>query len=468
MQRKKLNIIFKLFVLFTALVISSCTDKSMEGNIIFTQVEGTLQQPNFTTGEFWQYYSKAQIAAINPSKESKDIELLTKDFYSACSPKISYDGKRMVFSAQKNENDSWQIWEMDLSNLKTKQLISTEENCINPVYLPNGNIVFSKLISNSNKTNGYTLFTCNPKGSEIKQITFNPHSYFNSTILQDGRLLTISKQYFPESQQSVLLVFRPDGTKQELFFKGNPNSNLISGGYETNNSEVVFISSENNKKSNIISVNYNQPMHGKTNLTSNLKGDFLSVYPKNNNNCIVSYSASKNDNYGLYEFNIDKNSLGKPIYKNDKYNVTDAVYVKNKKVPRKLPSEVNLDVNTALLVCQDANYTENLNDSISKATKIEIVGLENSLGTVNLEKDGSFYLKVLADTPFRIQTLNENNEIVNGPGSWIFMRPNERRGCVGCHENKDQVPENRQPLSVQKAPFILASQVEKINSKKEQ
>ncbi len=97
---------------------------------------------------------------------------------------------------------------------------------------------------------------------------------------------------------------------------------------------------------------------------------------------------------------------------------------------------------------------------------MEVMGIDSSLGIVDVEEDGSFYLKVLADTPFRLQTVDENRHVVNGPGSWLYLRPNERRGCVGCHEDNEQVPENRQPLSIKKDPFILPVQMKEIHKKK--
>ncbi len=129
-----------------------------------------------------------------------------------------------------------------------------------------------------------------------------------------------------------------------------------------------------------------------------------------------------------------------------------------------------MNINTALLLCQDINFTDIQSvvdtSSTSNAVRIEVMGIDSSLGIVDVEKDGSFYLKVLADIPFRIQTINENGQVVNGPGSWIYLRPNERRGCVGCHEDHEQVPYNRQPLSVKKEPVILSKQLDKIHKKK--
>ena len=208
-------------------------------------------------------------------------------------------------------------------------------------------------------------------------------------------------------------------------------------------------------------------MHSKVNLSSAIKGDFYTISPQQSGKLLVSYRLSDDDEYGLYEFDAENKTLGDVIYKDNGYNVLEAVVVEKKQRPKKLPSEVNMSVNTGLLLCQDINFSdiesvENIN-SASKAVKIEVMGIDTSLGIIDVEKDGSFYLKILADTPFRLQSMDEGGNIVNGPGSWIYLRPNERRGCVGCHENNEQVPENRQPLSVKKDPIILPIHMKEIH-----
>ena len=375
----------------------------------------------------------------------------------------------MLFAAQKKQNDIWQIWEMNLENLKIRQITSSNKNCIDPAYLPGKRMVFSKFTKNDTIKTGHSLYTGNLDGSNISQITFNPHAYFASTVLQDGRILTISRQLYPDEKDGMLMVLRPDGTKQELFYKPFKGSEIFSRGRETNQGKVYFIESEN-KRGNIISVNYNRPLHSRVDLSSEIEGDFYNVSPFESGSLLVSYRASDNEPYALYGFDEENKNLGKVIYKDDNYNVLEAVVVKKKERPRKLPSELKMNVNTALLLCQDVNFTvlQPVKDtsSTSKAVKIEVMGIDAPLGIVDVEKDGSFYLKVLADTPFRIQTIDEEGQIVNGPGSWIYLRPNERRGCVGCHEDHEQVPENRQPLSVRKEPIILSKQMGIIHNEK--
>jgi len=235
MNIKKSNIVFLVIISCSAIFFSSCNERLKEGTIVFTQVAGDLQDVNYITGNSWRYIYESHIMALDPEKAGASPKLLTENFFSACAPQISYDGKFMIFTAQKKQNDIWQIWEMNLENLKIRQVTSSKENCIDPAYLPDGSLVFSKFIKNDSVKTEHSLFTCNRDGSEIRQITYNPHNYFASTVLRDGRVLSISRQLYPDQKNGVFMVLRPDGTKQELFYQGLEGSNLNSRGWETNN-----------------------------------------------------------------------------------------------------------------------------------------------------------------------------------------------------------------------------------------
>jgi hypothetical protein len=62
--------------------------------------------------------------------------------------------------------------------------------------------------------------------------------------------------------------------------------------------------------------------------------------------------------------------------------------------------------------------------------------------------DGSFFMEVPADTPLRLDLLGEGNQVLAALTSGLWVRPNENRGCIGCHENPEIAPTNRLPLAV--------------------
>ena len=50
-------------------------------------------------------------------------------------------------------------------------------------------------------------------GSDLRQITFSPDDNLATTVLKDGRLLTVKQQLLPVQGDPMLAVMRPDGTK---------------------------------------------------------------------------------------------------------------------------------------------------------------------------------------------------------------------------------------------------------------
>jgi hypothetical protein len=454
-------------IVSSGIFFSSCMKKSMDGMIICTQVSGKIQHQ-----DLWRSAAPARIVALDPTKPDGSLKVLTEAYFSAHSPEVSCDGQSLLFAAKQKQNDLWQIFEMNLGNYEIRQVTSNPENCIDPAHLPNSRLVFSVLSNKDTLKTGHSLFTCNPDGTDLKQITYNPNTYCASSVISDGRILTIDKTSTTDEQKNMLMVMRPDGTKAELFYQGPEGSKLGSRASETANGKIVFIESfaGSQQGTNITSISYNRPLHSRVNLTSGMNGDFQSVFPLASGKLLVSYRPNETARYSIYEFDPENKVLGKPVFAGIENDLCEVVVVRKHERPKKLPSEVDLGVKTGLLLCQDINFLDpkysKSSSTLQRATSIEIMGTDSSLGVVQVGKDGSFYLKVMADKPFRIRTLDENGHVLGNPCGWIWIRPNERRGCVGCHEDHEQTPENRVPLSVKNPPVSIPVHIVKMIEKK--
>jgi hypothetical protein len=472
MFRKRIFILIHItsFIL-VCVPFLSCKNRLAEGMLIITEIPGKDHPlPDLISGDSWRYMPEARIVAVNPDKPDKII-ILTEDFYAACSPEISWDCKYMFFAGQLKQNESWQIWEMDMANSKIRRITSFKENCTDPAFLPTGEVVFSKYTINDTVKTGHTLFSCNSDGTGLRQLTFHPHATFATTVLLDGRLLAVTRQLFPCQADPMLMVMRPDGTKADLFYKGAEGTSLLSRCRETTEGKIYFIETDstNNRRGNVVSVNYNRPLHTYINYTSQITGNFNAVLPLSSGRLLVSYRQSESEPFALYEFDPEKRKLDRIVYKDSEFSVADIVQAEKRIRPKKLPSEVDMGVKTGLLLCQDINFN---NEQISvnapaflKAHKIEVIGIDTTYGILHVEKDGSFQLKVMADIPFQIRTLDKKGQIVNGPCAWMWLRPNERRGCVGCHENPELAPENNVPLAAKKPPVIIPVHISEIDEK---
>ena len=451
------------------IIVASCKDKSRNESIIITEVPANIQRSDSLFEEPDRYLPGARIAILNPDDPASH-RVLTGDFYSASSPVVSYDGKKLLFAAQQKENGLYQIWEMDLDDLGTRKVVSLNENCTDPVYLPDGRLVFSRQTINDTIRKGNPLYVSNPDGSAVMPITFSPDVIKAPNVLKDGRLLAISRQLIPEGSP-MLMVLRPDGTKADMFYNGNGSKALIGRAKETSDGRIIFIEygNHNDPGGDIISIHYNRPLHSAVNLTAGINGSFRAVLPLQSGRMLVSYRGSGGDNYSLYEFDPVKKNPDRKVYTDPGYDIIDIVAAAKSERPKKLPSEVDMNVKTGLLLCQDINVTApngKLNNmDTRKAALIEVMGIDSSYGIVPVDSDGSFYLKVFADKPFQIRTLNKDGKILDGPCSWLWLRPNERRGCVGCHEDPELVPANRIPLAVKKQPVIIPVHISKVKEK---
>ena len=74
------------------------------------------------------------------------------------------------------------------------------------------------------------------------------------------------------------------------------------------------------------------------------------------------------------------------------------------------------------------------------------------MGQATVETDGSFFLEVPAKTPLRMETIDADGNVVRAMRTRIWVMPGEERGCIGCHEDRERTPPNRQVLALRKPP----------------
>jgi len=436
-----------LFVL--VVIVASCSKKlSHEGMVVFTQIPvNAVSVEELNTLES-KYASSMRITMSSFVGSGDKMEILTADFNSARSPEISFDGKTMVFSAQKSEGDPWQIWTMNLETKDVIQVSDSRTNCTDPTWLPNGDIAFSKLVTDEKALKYHALFTVGIDGCCEQRITFQPHEDVNATVMHDGRILVASKQVYPENGPFKYLALRPDGTKAEVFYLADQTSNLIGKAVETGDGRVIFPESNT-----LTSINFNRPLHTKNTIHGQEQGFISSIYKMDVSNLLVSIKKPNELTYRISIINVD-NMVTEDFYYNDsEYHAVEAVIVKARAIPRKLPTRVNPDMDSGYLIAMNTDASDIKADG--KTAKVQVLGMNSIIGETAVMADGSFYIELAADRPVRFQSLDENGDILRGPSSWMWVRPNERRGCVGCHQDREITPENVVPIAIEKAPIAM-------------
>jgi len=422
----------------------SCGSNSYEGKIV--AVERTGEDPE-----------SVQLVLLDPEKPEKEASLILKDFKAASAPDLSHEGRYLYFQAKEENGDPWQIWMLDLKKKDLSRITDLPENCTDPASLPDGSVVFSRASMLKGREIN-SLWKIHRDGCCLTQLTYNPARDLYSSVLNEGRVLYSSTQVYPEAQEAVLMVMRPDGTKSEIYSAGCCGDRPSSGGSESSDGYIYFISG----KGQLSRVQHRRPLFTFEKLSEGIPGSFASVRTAGDGSCLVSYRPSEGQAFGLYRFDPGTDQAPVPLIQSDNHLGDPVLIAALEPRPRILPSPVDPAKPTALLMSQDINHSilpanKGLNGD-TLADRIRISTLEGELAVVEAKEDGSFYVKVDADQAMRFETLNSQGEVVRGPSDWIYLRPNERRACTGCHADPELAPRNIQPMAVKEDPVVLTAE----------
>ena len=441
------SVFFKLLVISIFAVACGTRQAHRTMAYVFTLAPAESVTADMILDGTYRYAPDMKIAVIEDGKASDALQVITANFHSARAPEVSFDGKSIIFSGQKNDGDAWQIWLYDMKKQSFSQVTKGEANCTDPTWLPDGRIAYSKLI-NEEGLEHHAIFYIQPDGCCEQRITFQPHEDLNPMTLHDGRILFSSRQLYPEKGVIKYLAMRPDGTKAELFCQPATDALLAGKAAETTGRKVVFT-----EDGRLVSVSFNRPLHTRVQIHEKT-GIFQSAQPLEDN-LLVSVSHEKTGIFGLNV--IDK--AGETLYQlSDPSNhMIEAMAVTERPVPKKLPTRVDPKKSSGVFVCLDTDASDINIDSDKKTSKVTIHTPTATIGEVNVAGDGSFNIELPSDTPLQFTTYDDEGNVLRGPSAWMWVRPGEHRGCVGCHEDREISPENRVPESLNNGPVSFVS-----------
>ena len=137
---------------------------------------------------------------------------------------LSYDAKTVFFSARRNGEQYWQIYEISIEGKDLKPITRGDHYNVCPVPLPDGRLAFL-----SSRTPGsHTVCQSGPSmhvhvmdrdGSNARDLSTNTLTDFGLSILEDGRLIFTRWEYVDAdlgARQSLWTLF-PDGRQFQLY-----------------------------------------------------------------------------------------------------------------------------------------------------------------------------------------------------------------------------------------------------------
>lgn len=140
-------------------------------------------------------------------------------------PDLSFDGKTALVSFKPHNEKSFHLYEIGLDGSGYRQLTSGPYDDLDPIYLPDGHLLFSTTRAHSYvrcmpPTNAFPLARCDRDGRNIYLLSTNNEPDYLPSLLPDGRVLYTRWEYTdkPLWRAQGLWAMHPDGTQVNVFW----------------------------------------------------------------------------------------------------------------------------------------------------------------------------------------------------------------------------------------------------------
>jgi hypothetical protein len=310
------------------------------------------------------------------------------------------------------------------------------------------------------------LFRMNADGSDIHLLTATPIFDNEPKVMANGRVVFVrTDNFFDRGKvETHLHSIRPDGTDGLTEFGANVGpdfgSRLRAFGYGSPaplpDGRVAYISN----RGNFIGAS-GGPEHGQHRLPGNL-GD-LAPLPDGRLLCTVLRPNGRRMTSDVLGVIDPRDNRIVSLFESAMGGIHSPVFLGARTPPPVIPDYVDRDRAdktgaTGFLFCQDARFTTKTKADWDRIRAIRVLGAVPlttrsshshivhvghetvELGTVPLAPDGSFSVEVPADMPLALQAVDAEGRSELNEMSWMYVRPGERRSCIGCHQSREAAP----------------------------
>ncbi|MBL7220092.1 MAG: hypothetical protein ISS69_08255 [Phycisphaerae bacterium] len=449
---------------------------------------------------------------------------------------LSFDAKKVVFGYRVKDK-GFRIYEVGVDGQGLKQLsfidddaANAAKNCRNsghsraifhdtdPVYLPNGKILFVSTRSMQNvfcfPATVTNLYVMDADGKNIRRLSSSPLTEMGPTLLDDGRIAYTRWEYVDKglgNGQSLWAV-RPDGSGVDHVYKnsvlrpsgmlhprsipgsrrfvtvGNPHCGRAGG-------PVIVVDNRITRRSPeamtcitpeigypcMYTAKYNMgyflephPFSEKFFLVSHIPGVKPAVKPKGK-------EKKKPATYGIYA--LDKWGNRAKIYGDSDISCFQPTPLRPRRKPTVIASSETDDATQkkpGMVFIQDV-YEGMTGIQRGRVKYVRVMGAlpwpwaENGVfriglagnvhrkkvyGVAKVHEDGSAYFTVPARENIFFQVLDENFMQLQHMPTFINVMPGESRSCIGCHEKRRKAPSiaGARPRAMDRPAQALAPQ----------
>jgi Hydrazine synthase alpha subunit middle domain len=374
-----------------------------------------------------------------------NAEPLVHGFAATADADISFDGKMVLFAGKRTADDPWQIWELMLQDRSVRKVVKTATDAERPLYLPGGRMVWAQRtpygFQIESAEDGHVpdqVFLNPTAGPGILPLTYMRASAFPTGVLADGRILFESG--FPLGRGSVpeLYLVYADGSGVESYRCDHGRARW--GGTQLASGDVVFTQGASLAR-------FTSPLAHEDPIAAPRGGYAGAVVETRRGAWLVSTRMGTDAHYALRLWKPGAVAMETVLAERGE-DLVEPVLIASRIPPKRHPSGLH-PWDYAILLALDARLSRE--GDMKKAPASVRLETQNEsgdavlLGTAPVEQDGSFFVKVPADSPIRFALLDKKGAVLRRERGWFWIRRGEQRICVGCHTGPERAAENRVP-----------------------
>lgn len=449
------------------------------------------------------------LSPISPDGEVRPLTAFANA--SIHDPCVSFDGTKILFSMSPEPGQPRNIWEIGADGAGLRRVTGRDArgrdgDDFDPLYLPDGRIAFTSnrpgYLDEYNRSLAEVLHVAAADGSALEPISFNMSDDFDPFLLPNGMIAYTRWDHHGTTNRFPLFSTRPDGSGTFHLF-GPHERNFFHTATVPDGRLVSIVSDEVNGDAGRLALLRLEGTHGDplqadqiAYLTPEVelrppftRGAFKYPSSLGGNRFVVSYSLpygseepesmdEEDADFGLYTFEVVPGGPDGETISNLTFLFNDPAtqeYDAQLVAPRERPEVVasTLDpAQTTGVFAVGSVYNRQTGDgqerpplgAVTQVMVLEAIPTfpgdprdlslteferKRILGTAPVEADGSFHIRVPANTPISFNVLDDQGRSFVTKRNWIYARPGESfTKCAGCHSVRGTpAPDDTQALA---------------------
>lgn len=388
--------------------------------------------------------TEVRLSRVDPRHEARP---LAEQFVAACDPAVDFQGQTLYFTGRHTSEQAFRIWRLDLTSGETRALTPNGMAVRHPFCLPDGSLAF---------LSAGDLFSLSADETRMERLTFSGGALRSAAVLPDGRILFLDRS----SEAGRLFSVLPDGTWTTLW-PGLDGISVLD--FAIVDSEHLMVLDD---AGSLRVMSIADPYAPATQVPIDLEGTVRSISRRPSSGAFLVVEAGREKGSLTTEVAaVELDPEPSVAWLGDLSS--ESVLAVHSAVPAPrpdtLPSIVKPESRTGFLFVVDVSRSDDPELSTLSLKEIATVrileleesGVDTALMVVEPAADGSVFVEAPADTPLAIELLDPRGAVVARSRTPFWVRPNERRGCVGCHVSPAYAPPNLRPAALSREPHRL-------------